>query len=88
MTIDWQTLAALVVSFTGMAALAIFTINAVIEKRLREFLVQLNGTYLRRELAKEQFANMDRRIDELHGYTHGFRHEVANELMKIRGVTD
>lgn len=98
MKLDWQVFAALVASFTGMAALAIFLINAVVEKRLSVFLKDLNGTYLRTALAGERFSSMEqsitlrfsdmeRRLAELHSYTHEWRQELNNELLKLRGIT-
>lgn len=34
----------------------------------------------------QRLTEIDRRIGELHNYTHEWRHELGNELMKIRGI--
>lgn len=64
MRLDWQTFAALVTSFTGVSVLAVFMINAVVEKRLAAFLKDLNGTYLRTALANQRFESMEHMIEQ------------------------
>lgn len=84
MSIDWQTFAALIGSFTGMATLFVVVTRAIVREEVRK----LNGTYMRRELADERFGNIDMRIKELRDYAHSARHDMANILMKVQGVKD
>lgn len=61
--IQWEEVTAV----TGVVALIgtvfAFVTGAIVDKKINEFLVKLNGTYWRKELAESEIRRVDERID-------------------------
>lgn len=69
--IDGGTALTAVMAITGLASLfgagILFAVKAIVRKEIAEFLVTLNGTYLRTKLADAEFRRIDDRLDMIHG---------------------
>lgn len=59
--INWTEVTGLCAAFGAMSTILLFVMRAVVRDEIRK----LNGTYLRRELAEEKFAQIETHFDYL-----------------------
>jgi hypothetical protein len=68
--IQWESVTAISAAAGLIGAVMVWAVGSIVDRKFSDFLIQLNGTYLRKELAEAKFDEVHRRIDEMHGHSH------------------
>ena len=68
---DWNEITALCAAFGAMGTMFLFATRAIVQLEIRK----LNGTYLRTELAKEKFQQVETHFDFLRDQIEPLRRE-------------